>query len=150
MLPIPRLRPIITRSRSVIESLRLPCAVWAFPVAAEPGEESLPQRASFRGGVEVGEARKIYAEWQGGVGPTVVSLAGKGGDAESWSLVLDPDDPTRTSPGDELSSGLRRTYRADNAVFPWLPPSLALLFMTDPTPDSRESSSPHRCPSLTR
>ena len=100
-------------------------AGWGFPACGQSSATEVsravavaPPSSDFKGLVDIGNGRKIFSEWRGQGGPTVVLIAGKGLGAEAWSLILDPSDPAQDSPGDDLSSGLGKVYLSEDAVFP--------------------------------
>jgi pimeloyl-ACP methyl ester carboxylesterase len=78
---------------------------------------SSPVRSS-PGAVDVGSGRKIYVECRGQGSPTVVLISGKGNGADDWRQVLDPKDPAHETPGDDVSAGMGKLVRSDEAVLP--------------------------------
>ncbi|GAA4475406.1 alpha/beta hydrolase [Rhodococcus olei] len=75
--------------------------------------------ADFAGLVDIGGGRKIYVECAGAGSPTVVLVAGKGNGAhDGWGEVLDPTDPVRQSPDDQVALGEGNLGPSDTAVFP--------------------------------
>jgi pimeloyl-ACP methyl ester carboxylesterase len=72
----------------------------------------------FAGLVPVGDGREIWATCKGQGSPTVLLISGHGNGAEDWSLVLDPDDPTHDTPGDDVSAGMGTIEPSATAVFP--------------------------------
>jgi pimeloyl-ACP methyl ester carboxylesterase len=75
-------------------------------------------RHDITGAVDVGGGRKIYVECRGQGSPTVVLISGKGNGADDWLQVLDPTDPAQETPGDDVSAGMGKLVRSDEAVLP--------------------------------
>jgi pimeloyl-ACP methyl ester carboxylesterase len=93
--------------------------------AAPSGSDRTPTPAStastredISGTVDVGGGRRIYVECRGQGSPTVVLISGKGNGAEDWLQVLDPADPVHDTPGDDVSAGMGKLLRSDDAVLP--------------------------------
>jgi pimeloyl-ACP methyl ester carboxylesterase len=74
--------------------------------------------SNFSGLVEVGGGRKIYVECRGKGSPTVVLISGKGNGAADWHQVLDPADPVRNDPFDQVSAGQGNLHDSGQAVLP--------------------------------
>lgn len=55
------------------------------------------------GRFDVGEGRQLYLECLGEGAPTVFVIPGKGSYAETWSYLVPPDDPIRSSPYDIIT-----------------------------------------------
>lgn len=77
-----------------------------------------PVRADFAGLVDLRGGRQIFMQCRGSGSPTVVLIAGKGNDAGDWSQILDPNDPIRNDPLDQVGAGLGHLYDSNSAVFP--------------------------------
>ncbi|MDF3312905.1 alpha/beta hydrolase [Rhodococcus sp. T2V] len=72
----------------------------------------------FAGLVDIGGGRTIFIECAGTGSPTVVLIAGKGNGAnDGWGEVLDPADPVRQAPDDQVALGKGDLQRSDTAVF---------------------------------
>ena len=77
-----------------------------------------PGQGPFRGLVDIGGGRSLWAECEGSGSPTVVLISGRGTDAQDWSDVLDPTDPAHDAPGDDVGAGMGKLVPSDHAVFP--------------------------------
>jgi pimeloyl-ACP methyl ester carboxylesterase len=75
-------------------------------------------REDISGAVEVGGGRQMFVECRGEGSPTVVLISGKGNGAEDWLQVLDPADPAHDAPGDDVSTGVGKLERSEDAVLP--------------------------------
>jgi pimeloyl-ACP methyl ester carboxylesterase len=75
-------------------------------------------RGDITGVIDIGGGRKLFTECRGIGYPTVVLMAGKGNGAQDWFEVLDPNDPEREAPGDDVSLGLGHLIRSGAAVLP--------------------------------
>lgn len=56
------------------------------------------------GSVGIGGGRTLFLNCQGAGAPTVFVIPGMGSYAEAWNYVVAPDDPTWTSPYDEIQA----------------------------------------------
>ena len=68
--------------------------------------------------VTIGDGRSIFVECRGQGSPTVVLISGQGNDGHDWSQVLDPSDPVRSDPLDQVGAGQGNLHDSDQAVFP--------------------------------
>lgn len=91
-----------------------------FPAATPRADATTPRvtTGDFSGSVTIGPHRKIFVECRGAGSPTVVLIAGKGNGADDWNQVLDPTDPARQDPLDEVSAGHGALHHSSTAVLP--------------------------------
>jgi pimeloyl-ACP methyl ester carboxylesterase len=93
-------------------------AVTALGAGSAPAVASSDPTKPLHKRVTVGPGRKLYVECRGKGSPTVVLIAGKGNNARDWHQVLDPTDPVRALPTDEVLAGKGKIADSKQAVYP--------------------------------
>ena len=71
-------------------------------VAAGCARSTADPGAAVPGAVDIGEGRALFLDCQGSGSPTVFIIPGMGSYAEVWNYVVPPDDPTWSSPYDDI------------------------------------------------
>ena len=86
-------------------------------------ERRPPVDGDFSGALDIGDGRQVYVECRGKGSPTVVLIAGQGNNAGDWHQVLDPADPVRDDPFDQVGAGQGDLHDSPAAVFPQVAPT---------------------------
>jgi pimeloyl-ACP methyl ester carboxylesterase len=121
--------------------LSIPLALLAVVAGGAPTPSAQPV-GEPSGLVDVGSGRQLYLECQGEGSPTVFVIPGRGSYAESWNVVVPPEDPIRTSPYDIIEQA--NLVPSPDAVQPTVARTTRICAYDRPNtrPDGSDQSTP--------